>query len=456
MVKNSLLNALGWSSRRAVGVALDGPRARVVALRGAKPPSVEDLPLDPEGLGPGIDVRRNAAGRATAPSGPAFVALSQQKVVVRFARLPSDDPAETRAMARMEALRRVPLLEDEALVGAAVVGPSAGGYSRAAMLVARRDDLAAMARQLEPLGLAIVGFFPKGYLWALALGKIVKAGRTVGVLREPGETTLAVLHDGAPVALRGLAHGAMDPAAYAAWIDGEIRSTLEGVEWPGDAPATPLTMVFHSESPDRSAVGAALEKALEFPVESTVGAVFPPGGVAGWAAEAGLSGPDGLIPREPFRGPDAVSRWAPTIALGLATAVAGLCLWGGFLFQLYRAETALTARWNGMKKEAIALEDIARRYRRVHRPAEPSQDWPSVVALFDRVVPPQVKLTGLDFERGQSVGLRGRAPSLGSAVATVAAIEKAKFFKAVELRSSVSRSDDTVEFQIVCTPGGRP
>lgn len=451
-MRNLLETIFGFASRRATGVEIRGDAARVVTANGVKPPVVQEIVLHPSAEKAGGGLR--AKGRRKSPD-PAYVALPQHMVVVRFVDLPTQDPAETRAMARWEAIRQVPLPENEALVGCAVLGPGAKGYSRVALFISRRGEMEAVERKLASLALGIAGFFPKGYLLARSLGEIQNTGRVVGVLREPEESTLVALLDGRPIAVRGFARRDADPDTYAAWMADEIRSTLDGLERTGGA-STEFSVVLHSEGPNPARFGKALERALEHSVEADARWLGAPGGMALLAMRAGLAGKDGLVAPESSGGTTPVARWLPTVLLGLAVFLSGLSLWGGGLFRLHKAEKELTVRWRAMEKEARALEDIARRYRQAHRRSAPTDDWPGVVALLNRALPARVKLTELVFERGRQVDFRGRAPAMANAVEAVGALEKSGYFKTVELKSSVLRSDNSVEFQIVCGWEARP
>ncbi len=448
-MRSFLENVFGRAPRGSIGAAWDGGRLMAARPAGEGGKTFFSAEAPDAVRSASVWARLKSEGFHGAPVTAVF---PQHLLVVKTLDLPSADPAEVREMAALEASRRIPLPPEEILTDIHIVSTDSNGSSKVMLFAARREDVSRWLETFRAAGLAPERLEPSSLALAPLLRRAASAGETLlGLEAAAGAVTFVLFQDGVLRFVRSLPVSAeeLETEAGGDRFSREVRDTLLACRREHTLSDTVRVLAGGSPGLFRLLPGVLPWPSEPFPgvpegfLPSAVGAVLLP-----------HDGSPNLLPPEDREGRvnrrrrrESVS-FASLAAAGLVVATA----WGaGELQAKKRRLSLLETRWSSVAGQVRELEKMESRLELIRRRAGTVGDLPQLVAALNKVLPPRVFLTGLNFERGISAELQGEATTLAEAVASVNALEKSGLFHKVKLISSNARpvnGRDLVEFRV--------
>jgi Tfp pilus assembly PilM family ATPase/Tfp pilus assembly protein PilN len=414
---------------------------------------------------------------------PAVALLPRAGVTVRMIELPSTDPVEIADMVQLQLGKQTPYSEDEIVSGYRVVGSMRDGYSRAMVVIVRRDALRHTYHALEAGGLEIerLSFSSEGLLgWyahaGLAAGG-ADAGADVVLDVDAASTEFALISGGALVFSRAIPVGAAalagEPGARER-LGRDVHQCLETCRTELDG-VTFRRALLTGAGGGAAGLTAYLEETLSLAVEvrdtleDVVGDARPEAvrgvqdTVSLTAAAGAAARPDAL---EINLVPDAVA-----LRRGLTEKARGLTLLGILVMACLVSASVIATIRMGFKRDRLAelraaveaTDADARRLETMRaivgmvsaRRAVTTSALALLNAVHDRL-PDAVALDEIvmELERDEGqVRLGGAARERADVSAFVRALEETPLYRDVRVEGGTTRDRETGQFtfRIVCT-----
>jgi Tfp pilus assembly PilM family ATPase len=414
---------------------------------------------------------------------PAIALLPRAGVTVRMLELPSTDPVEIADMVQLQLGKQTPYSEDEIVTGYRIAGSMREGYSRAMVVIVRRDTLRHFYHALEAAGLEIeqVSFSSEGLLGWYAQAGLAAGGGGDGadvILDvDAGSTEFALIAGGALVFTRAIPVGAAALAGESGArerLGRDLRQCLETCRTELDG-VTVRRALLTGAGGGTPGLTAYLEETLALSVEvrdtleDVVGDARPEA-VRGVQDAVSLTAAAGAAAR-----PDAlaISLVPDSVALrrGITEKARGLTLLGILVMACLVSASVIATIRMGFKRDRLAerraaveaTDGDARRLERMREIVGMVRARRAVrtsaLALLNAVhaqLPDSVSLDDivmeLEREDGQ-VRVGGAARERADVSAFVRALEETPLYRDVRVEGGTTRDRDTGQytFRIVCS-----